>query len=73
MAKYLGKGSLIAVEGRIQSRQYQAQDGTTRTQIEVVADGVQFLDTKSSSNETPQVTPQQTETKAVDISSDDLP
>jgi single-strand DNA-binding protein len=73
MAKYLSKGSLIAVEGRIQSRQYQAQDGSTRTSIEVVADGVQFLDTKSSSNETPQATPQQVETKAVDISSDDLP
>ena len=43
-AKYLGKGRLIAVEGRLQIRSYDAQDGTKRKAAEVVADNVKFLD-----------------------------
>ena len=41
--EYLNKGSLAFVEGRIQSRNWQAQDGTTRNTVEVVANNVQFL------------------------------
>lgn len=48
MAKYLAKGSLIALDGRVQSRTYKAQDGTNRTVIEVIADNVQFLDSKGT-------------------------
>lgn len=40
----LGKGRLIAVEGRLQSRKYQAQDGSTRESVEVVANAVQSLE-----------------------------
>ena len=40
---YLTKGSQVAVEGRIQTRSYDAQDGTKRYVTEVVADNVQFL------------------------------
>ena len=36
------KGSLIAVDGQLQSRQYQTKDGQNRTAIEVVADNVSF-------------------------------
>lgn len=43
-AKHLGKGRLVAVEGRLQVRSYQAQDGGTRWITEVVADNVRFLD-----------------------------
>lgn len=45
--RYCFKGSLVGVEGRIQSRQYEAQDGTKRTVVEVVCDSVQFLETKA--------------------------
>ncbi|EEG76942.1 single-stranded DNA-binding protein [Dethiobacter alkaliphilus] len=45
-AKYLGKGSLVAVEGRLQIRSYEDREGQKRTATEVVADSVQFLDTK---------------------------
>ncbi len=45
--RYCSKGSLVGVEGRIQSRQYDAQDGTKRTVVEVVCDSVQFLETKA--------------------------
>lgn len=43
-AHNLTKGRLVAVEGRLQSRSYQAQDGSTRWITEVVADNVRFLD-----------------------------
>ena len=50
--QYCFKGSLVAVEGRLQSRQYDAQDGSKRTVIEVVCNMVQFLDTKSNTDKT---------------------
>jgi len=43
-SNYLGKGRLVAVEGRLQVRSYQTPEGQTRTVSEVVADNVQFLD-----------------------------
>jgi single-strand DNA-binding protein len=45
-AEYLAKGSAILVDGRLQSREYEAKDGGKRTVIEVVADTVQFLTRK---------------------------
>ncbi len=42
VCRYFGKGSLIAVEGQLQSRSYQAKDGTNRYVVEVVADNVSF-------------------------------
>jgi single-strand DNA-binding protein len=43
-AQYIGKGRMVAVDGRIQVRNYEASDGTKRKAVEVVAEGVQFLD-----------------------------
>lgn len=43
-ANYIGKGSLVAVEGRIQVRTYEAKDGGKRWATEVVAGAVHFLD-----------------------------
>ena len=40
VCRYFGKGSLIAVEGQLQSRQFQAKDGSNRYVVEVVADNV---------------------------------
>ncbi len=45
-AKFLGKGSLVAVEGRLQIRSYEDREGQRRTAAEVVADSVQFLESK---------------------------
>ena len=44
--KYLKKGSKCAVEGRIQTSSYEAQDGTRRYVTEVVADNVEFVGTR---------------------------
>ena len=43
-ANYMSKGRLIGISGRIQTRSYDAKDGTRRYVTEVVADEVQFLD-----------------------------
>lgn len=43
-ATYLGKGRLAAVEGRLQIRSYETQDGQKRRVTEVIADDVRFLD-----------------------------
>src|ERR1051325_8794618 len=45
-ANFLGKGRLVAVEGRLQIRSYQAQDGTRRRVAEVVCDTLKALDRK---------------------------
>ncbi len=44
--KYITKGSLVAVEGRIQTRNYDDKDGKKVYVTEVVADSVQFLEPK---------------------------
>lgn len=44
VTNYLGKGRLVAVEGRLSQRRYTASDGTQRDVVEVVADNVQGLD-----------------------------
>ena len=50
--EYLKKGSPVFVEGRLQSRSWEAQDGTKRSTIEVVAQNVQFLSRGGSGSRT---------------------
>ena len=52
IAKYCAKGSQVAVEGRIQTRSYDHQDGTKRYVTEVLADNVTFLGSKGSNSNT---------------------
>ena len=47
-AKYLIKGRPVLVEGRLQNRSWDAEDGTKRYATDIVADGVQFLGSASS-------------------------
>ena len=49
VAQYTHKGSLVGVEGRIQTRSYDDQSGKRVYVTEVVADSVQFLESKSAS------------------------
>lgn len=52
-ATYLAKGRLVAVQGKIQTGSYEAEDGTRRYTTEVVANNVEFLewgDRNQSSN-----------------------
>lgn len=50
VGKYLAKGRLCGVEGRIQSRKYE-KDGQTVFVTEIVADSVQFLDSGNKQNQ----------------------
>lgn len=43
-ANHLGKGRLVAVEGRLQTRSYEDNSGSRRKVVEVVASNVRFLD-----------------------------
>ena len=46
---YLTQGSQVAIDGRIQTRTYDGEDGKKRYVTEVVADNVEFLGSKGSS------------------------
>ena len=46
--RYLAKGRKVAVFGSIQTRSYEAQDGSKRTAFDIVADEVEFLSSGNS-------------------------
>lgn len=46
VSKYFKKGNMIGIEGSIQTRKYQDKDGNNRTAFEVIANNVQFVETK---------------------------
>lgn len=50
VCNYFNKGSLIALQGSIQTRQYEDRQGNKRTAIEVVADQVYFTGEKREEN-----------------------
>lgn len=50
-AKYLDKGRKVCVTGELQTRSYEANDGTRRTVTEIVADDVEFLSPKGAKAE----------------------
>lgn len=49
-AKYLAKGRKVAISGSIQTRTYEAKDGSKRTTWDIVADEVQFLSQNQQSS-----------------------
>lgn len=54
-SKYLAKGHKVAVTGSIQTRQYEAKDGSKRTAWDIVADEVEFLTPQNQQSSTPSV------------------
>lgn len=46
LARHLRKGSKVAVEGKLRYRSWEAQDGSKRSAVEIVADDVEFMDPK---------------------------
>ncbi len=75
VTKYFNKGSMIGVEGSIQTRKYTDKNGNNRTMFEVVANNVHFLESKKTETQAdPLVEFSQTNEGFVDISDgDDLP
>ena len=78
VSKYLHKGSKVAVEGTVTSRNYEDKNGNKRTAIEAVVASVTFLDAKQKEQATPAepAEPEQETTWVNDtyeLSTDDLP
>lgn len=48
ITKYFQKGSMIGIEGSIQTRKYQDKNGNNRTAFEVVANNAQFVESKKN-------------------------
>jgi single-strand DNA-binding protein len=55
VAKHFTKGNMIGIEGSIQTRKYQDNNGNNRTLFEVIANNVQFVESKKANenNSTP--------------------
>ena len=49
ITKYFSKGSMIGIEGSIQTRRYTDKEGKNRTAFEVVANNAQFVESKRDS------------------------
>lgn len=83
VANYLSKGSLVGIDGRIQTRNYEGQDGKRVYVTEVVADTVQFLESKKKDDGQVGQAPGQNyqspnqsdpfDSELIDISAEDLP
>lgn len=50
VSRYFKKGQMIAVQGSIQTRNYEDKNGNKRTAVEIVADNVSFCGSKNESN-----------------------
>lgn len=80
-SKFVRKGSLVGIEGRLNQRNYQRQDGTKASVLEVICDSVQFLEPKAAAdagadNVVFDDTPAPSESKnldQLDLPDDDLP
>lgn len=72
-ANYLSKGKLAAVDGRLQIRTFDGQDGQRRWVTEVVADTVKFLSPKSSGEQGSGYMNPESLGSEVEFSDDDIP
>lgn len=73
VCKYFRKGSMIALEGSLQSRSYTDKDGNNRTAYEVVVNNVSFTGSKSEGGAAPVAIPQSQEFEVIDGEDEDLP
>lgn len=68
-AKYLAKGSNVAIVGRLEHREWEAQDGSKRSAHEIIAQEVEFLDPAPTSEQSDQA-PENVEEQQQDASDD---
>ncbi len=89
LARFVKKGSLLGLEGRIQTGSYDDKDGIRKYTTEVVCDSVQFLEPKNQDSESRNYEPQEytrsyqkndyekpkrkESTPTIDVAEDDLP
>lgn len=82
VSKFTRKGSLLGVEGYLNQRKYQRQDGSTASVLEVICDSVQFLEPKGTRGGAEEVPPfddapapadDNRNLESLDLPEDDLP
>ena len=77
LAQYMKKGSQVGVDGRIQTRTYDDKDGKTVYVTEVVADNIQFLESRKdndqNSKQQQENNPFESNAEPIDIDDSDLP
>lgn len=67
LSQYLSKGSKVAIEGKLRFSQWQAQDGSKRSKLEVVADDLEFMSRRDSAHR------QAPQAPVMDVYEDDIP
>lgn len=72
ICKYFRKGQMIAVQGSIQTRNYEDKNGNKRTAVEIVAENVSFCGSKSESDGQQTQNPQNTPRPSVNVPVDDF-
>ena len=71
--RYLAKGRKAAVEGRIQTRSYDAQDGSKRYVTEIIADSVEAVGGRDDGAQSAQQPAQNQQTEFTEVDDDELP
>lgn len=66
-ARFLQKGNKVAIVGKLQNRQYEAQDGTKRNVTEIIAEQVEFLTPKQAEEPKKPVLEEMTQTEIDDL------
>lgn len=73
IAKYCKKGSKIAIEGSVQNRSYDAQDGTKRYVTEILVNSAEFISSPKNDDGTAKTESTKTKVEMEEISPDELP
>ena len=71
--RYLAKGRKVAVEGSIQTRSYDAQDGSKRYVTEIIADSVEAVGIREDGAQNAQKHAQNQQTEFTEVDDDELP
>lgn len=74
IGQYVGKGSKVAIEGKLRWSQWQDKQGQKRSKLEVVVDEIEFMSRRRDDNDRVQPTHYQQQPTATDVyASDDIP
>lgn len=73
IAEYLGKGRLIFIEGELQQRRWESQDGQKRSRVEVLANRFEFVDSKGEGAGAPGTGGSDAEDAPPPLEDDDIP
>ncbi|HEV8601402.1 MAG TPA: single-stranded DNA-binding protein [Patescibacteria group bacterium] len=75
VGQYMKKGSKVYVEGRLQTRSWDGNDGTKKNRTEIVADNIIMLDSKGSGGQAPAPAAESTPASepAIQIDDSDIP